>query len=158
MRRAAEEDVFRNGQRRRRLGLLRDEGDEPGDGAAPEATRVPSVQQHLALVMGEAGECAQRRRLPGTVRSDQRRPAARLRAKGEAPHGRDRPEPHPEVPRLDHLAPRAVRRTTAKNGAPRKAVTTPIGSSDGESTVRATTSASTRNPAPATSESGKTAR
>src|SRR5205823_3539283 len=43
-----------------------------------------------------------------------------------------------------------VRSTTAKNGAPKKAVTTPIGSSAGDITVRASTSAKTRKPAPTT--------
>ena len=42
---------------------------------------------------------------------------------------------------------RLVRRTIAKNGAPKNAVTTPIGSSAGDSTVRAMTSAKTRKPA-----------
>ena len=37
--------------------------------------------------------------------------------------------------------PRLVRSTTAKNGAPKNAVTTPIGSSAGDITVRAITSA-----------------
>src|SRR5208283_2064150 len=46
------------------------------------------------------------------------------------------------------------RRTIAKNGAPKNAVTTPSGSSAGDSTVRATTSASTRKAAPASSDSG----
>ena len=48
---------------------------------------------------------------------------------------------HTEAIRLE------VRRTTAKNGAPKNAVTTPIGSSPGESAVRAITSANTRKPA-----------
>ena len=54
-----------------------------------------------------------------------------------------------------HAVLRLVRRTTAKNGAPKKAVTTPIGSSAGDITVRAITSARTRNPAPIMSESGR---
>ena len=53
---------------------------------------------------------------------------------------------------------REVRSTTAKNGAPKNAVTTPIGSSAGESAVRAITSASTRNPAPTSTESGSSSR
>ena len=46
---------------------------------------------------------------------------------------------------------RLVLSTIAKNGAPQKAVTTPIGSSGGETTVRATTSARTRKPPPKSS-------
>ena len=80
-----------------------------GTNATSRATaRRPSlraslpVDQHLALVGGEAGERAQRRGLPRAVRPDQRRPASRFRAQREPAHGRDRPEPHPEVARLDH--------------------------------------------------------
>src|SRR5262249_23502238 len=150
--------VLRDRQRRRCLGLLRDEGDEPGDGTAAETASVPSVEQHLPLVPGEAGERAQGRSLPGAVRADEGRPAAALGPERELPHGGDGPEAHPQVACLDHAAPFDVRRTTAKNGAPQNAVTTPIGSSAGESSVRASTSARTRKPAPATSERGTTAR
>src|SRR6185312_6115271 len=158
VRRAPEEDVLRDRQRRRRLGLLRDEGHEPRDGAPPEPARVPSLDQHLALVGGEARERPQRRGLPRAVGPDQRGPTSTVRTQREPAHGRDGPEPHPEVAGLDHRAAREVRRTIAKNGAPRNAVMTPIGSSAGERTVRATTSARTRKPAPASSESGMTAR
>ena len=51
-----------------------------------------------------------------------------------------------------------VRSTTAKNGAPKNAVTTPIGSSAGDITVRAITSAKTRKPAPTITESGSSSR
>ena len=44
----------------------------------------------------------------------------------------------------------------AKNGAPTKAVTTPMGSSAGASTTRATRSASTRKAPPTSSETGRT--
>src|SRR5262249_47537199 len=132
--------------------------DEPRDGATPEPACVVAADQHLALVGGETGERAQRRRLPRPVRPDQRRPASGLRAEREPAHGRDPPEAPPEIASPDHRPDLEVRRTTAKNGAPRKAVTTPIGSSAGERTVRATTSARTRKPAPASSESGMTAR
>src|SRR4029078_4412502 len=155
---ASEEDVLRDRQRRRRLGVLLDEGHEPPDRATTEGGRGPSVTQRLALVGGEARERAQRRGLPRAVRPDQRGPASTLRTQREPAHGRDRPEPHPQVTRLDHRAVLELRRTIAKNGAPRNAVTTPMGSSAGERIVRATTSAKTRNPAPASNESGTTAR
>ena len=158
VRRTAEEDVLRDRQRRRRLGLLRDAGDEASDRTPTEPARVPSVDVDLAFVLRETGERAQGRRLPGAVRPDQRRPASRFRAQREPAHGSDRPEPHPEIARLDQRTALEVRRTIAKNGAPRKAVTTPMGSSAGERTVRATTSVRARKPAPASSESGTTAR
>ena len=65
-------------------------------------------------------------------------------------------EPHRDGRRARsrRASPGSRRSTSAKNGAPKNAVTTPIGSSPGEITVRAITSASTRNPAPAISESG----
>ena len=46
-------------------------------------------------------------------------------------------EPHGEAAQLDQRIDFDVRRTSAKNGAPRNAVTTPIGSSAGEMIVRA---------------------
>jgi len=53
---------------------------------------------------------------------------------------------------------REVLSTTAKNGAPKNAVTTPIGSSAGDSAVRAITSARTRKPAPKSTDSGNSNR
>ena len=55
--------------------------------------------------------------------------------------------------------PASVARSTAtKNGAPTNAVTTPMGSSAGAITVRATRSAAPRNAAPPSSDSGSTIR
>ena len=158
MRRAAEQDVLGDGQLRRRLGLLRDEGDEARERSAPEPADILLLDANLAVERDEPGEGAERGRLPGAVRADERRPSARLRPQRKTAHRRNRPEAHPEVARLDHRMLRDVRRTTAKNGAPKNAVTTPIGSSAGERSVRASTSASTRKPAPARSESGINAR
>ena len=50
---------------------------------------------------------------------------------------------------------RDVRSTMRKNGAPKNAVTTPIGISAGEITIRARRSASARNAAPNSSDSGR---
>ena len=74
---------------------------------------------------------------------DDARPRRLDRDAGDADHG-------PTV--------RVVRSTSAKNGAPTNAVTTPIGSSAGASAVRATTSASTRNAAPTAIDSGTITR
>ena len=57
-----------------------------------------------------------------------------------------------------HVNPLLVRSRIAKNGAPKNAVTTPIGSSAGDISVRASTSASTRKPPPKSSDSGSTIR
>ena len=142
----------------RRLRLLRDEGHEPRELAPREPAGVAAAEHDLAVVRDEPGERAQRRRLPGPVRADQRDPAALLGLERQAGDRLHAAEADADVAQLDHRIVLAVRRTTAKNGAPKNAVTTPIGSSAGESTVRASTSASTRKPAPTTSESGTTAR
>src|SRR5205085_801711 len=99
----------------------------------------------------EADDRAQGRRLPRAVRTDQRQPLARRDLERHAVECACRAELDRDVAQLDH---RVLRRTRAKNGAPKKAVITPIGSSCGESTVRASTSVRARKPAPAKSESG----
>ena len=58
----------------------------------------------------------------------------------------------------DHSLPRTDRSTSTKNGAPRNAVRTPIGSSPGATRVRAPRSARIRNEAPYKSESGMITR
>jgi hypothetical protein len=158
VRRAAEEDVLRDREGGRGLGLLRDEGDETRESAAAEVPHVLFADAHVTLERHQAGESAERGRLPGAVRPDQRRPAAGRGPQREPAHRGDWAEPDPEVARLDHLIDLDERRTTAKNGAPRKAVITPIDSSAGDCTVRARTSARTRKPAPARSDRGMTAR
>ena len=75
---------------------------------AARAGARPAVDQHLALVGGEAGERAQPRGLPRAVRPDQRRPAAR------APRREARARPRP--PRT---APRG--RASRSSGRPRGA-------------------------------------
>src|SRR5262249_47587087 len=58
-----------------------------------------------------------------------------------------------------HVSTAPVPRSTQMNaGAPTSAVTTPMGSSEGASTVRARVSASTRKPAPPSRDSGSTIR
>src|SRR6185503_19708776 len=100
----------------------------------------PSTERDLAAEGDEPGDRAQERGLARPVRADERDPLAPL------DHGVDRVDhrPSPELDRdaakLDrgHAEPaRVVRRTSAKNGAPKNAVTTPSGTSAGESAVRA---------------------
>ena len=52
----------------------------------------------------------------------------------------------------------AADQTSKKKGAPKKAVTTPMGNSAGEINVRATRSVSTRKAAPKRRDSGSTVR
>jgi hypothetical protein len=157
---AAEEDVVPDphpGRQKRRLGHER----EPPRRLSPrQPSRLVAVEPDRARVRHEPGDRAQQRALPGTVRPDQRHPFARGDL-GVDPVEDPRPA---EVDRERveddgrHRNVLLVRRTTAKNGAPKNAVTTPIGSSPGEITVRAITSQRTRNAAPRISESGSTMR
>ncbi len=159
--RPAEQHVLVDAHPGRQQGRLRDEREPPGD-------RAPA-----------AGSRPRRRRggsSPSSGRDRQRRAAAcscrRRSGRSAPPIRRGRPRPRPRRARvaraeLDrsrvererrHENVLLVRSTIAKNGAPKNAVTTPIGSSAGETIVRASTSASTRNPPPTSSESGRTIR
>src|SRR5205085_10306875 len=109
----------------------------------------------------EPSDRPQERRLAGAIRPDQRHPLPRSDRRRDAVE-------HPTAPEVDRQSAkgqrrglcnrllqsahgptmRLVRRTIAKNGAPKKAVTTPIGNSAGDIAVRAITAAKTRNPAP----------
>jgi hypothetical protein len=158
MRRPPEEDVLRDGQLGGSHRALRDERHQPRELAAAERADVATVDGRGALERQEAAERAQDARLPRAVRPDEHHPLVRLDLEREAAHRFRAPEADGEVAQLDHRIVLAERSTTAKNGAPQNAVTTPIGSSAGDTIVRASTSASTRNPAPTTSDSGTTAR
>src|SRR5581483_4942484 len=132
---------------------LRHECDQPRELAAAEGADVATVDARVALERQEAAQRAQHARLPGAIRADEHHPLVGLDLEREAADRFRLPEPDAEIAQLDHRIVLAERRTTAKNGAPKNAVTTPIGSSSGDTTVRASTSARTRKPAPTTSES-----
>jgi len=161
VRSAAEEDVLADRHPGRHQRDLRHHRDPARDLAPPEAPDRLAVEHHRPLVVDKAGDRPQQRRLPGAVRPDQRHPLAVVDRERDAVD--DVPAPELDRQTLDrertHVAIlRDVRSTTAKNGAPKNAVTTPIGSSPGESAVRAITSARTRNPAPTSTESGSSNR
>src|SRR5439155_20558713 len=120
-----------------------------------------SAANHAALTTYQTGDPTQDRRLARPVGPDQRQPLA----------GRDGqiqlPDPRPplvtdrtrgEDDRAHSGAPRVDLMTTMKNGAPRNAVITPIGSSAGATIVRAAVSARTRNAAPKSTDRGITTR
>src|SRR5207249_1828457 len=112
-------------------------------------------------VADEPRDGPDQRRLSCSVRPDQRHPFAVLDTERDAVDDVPACEldgDAREGERAQAAILRDVRRTTAKNGAPKKAVTTPIGSSAGDSAVRAITSARTRNPAPTRTESGNSSR
>ena len=107
----------------------------------------------------QAGDRSQQRALPGAVRPDDAQPLARLdlestrRSIAHAPTDADAEADAPH--RRAHGEVRDERKTMRKNGAPKNAVTTPIGSSAGEITIRARRSANARKAAPKSSESGR---
>ena len=157
--RPAEEHVLRDGHPRRRRRLLRYDGDETRELGARELLDRTPAERDLARERDEPRDRAQERRLPGAVRTDEPEPLP-VRDDGSDPVDDGlAAELDGDAAQLDHAAPpRVVRSTSAKNGAPKNAVTTPSGISAGASAVRATTSASTRNPAPTTTDSGISAR
>ena len=149
VRRAAEQRVVEDchpGWDHRHLGHERD---GPGPGPGAQTLHVGAGKLDVPVPAGdEPGDGVQERRLAGAVRPDDGHPRA----------GRDGevdPVQQPGAAQLDahavdgepgrHRRPIVVRSTTTKNGAPTKAVTTPIGISAGAVTVRAARSASARN-------------
>ena len=162
VRRPPEQHVLAHRHPRRHHRHLRNDGDAPRELAPGEPPDRLAVQRDRAVVAHEPGDRAQQRRLPRAVRADQRHPLAVLDRERDAVDDRaaaqlDRDVIESERGHDDSIL-RDVRSTTAKNGAPKNAVTTPIGSSAGESAVRAITSASTRKPAPISTDSGSSSR
>src|SRR6185503_1026412 len=151
---------LRNGQPRRSLRCLRDDSEKTRALAPVELALRPAQQRHVALVGDEPGDRAEQRRLPGAVRADQRDPFPALHDGADVADDGPSAERHGHGVEFDrfHARPPRVRRTKAKNGAPKRAVITPIGTSAGASAVRATTSARIRNPAPTTNDSGSSPR
>jgi hypothetical protein len=158
--RPTEQHVLRNRHRCGHHRRLWNERHELRHRAAAHPVEAASVQAGLPAEPDRAGEDAEQRGLARAVRSEDRHPFAvrhlerdavddRLAARGD----RDRVERD-----RAHAELLVVRSTSAKNGAPTNAVTTPIGSSAGEMIVRARTSASTRNAAPTTTDSGRMTR
>ncbi len=161
VRRAPEQDIVRDLHVSGQHGVLWNEGDGAGEPALGVARRRLPVEVDDATVRDEAGDGAKQRCLPGSVGPDQPDPRAGVDSLGRVRDREHRPVPDREVVQLDHQTLRCARfdrRTKRKNGAPMKAVTTPIGTSAGAWTVRATTSASMRNAAPPIIETGSTTR
>ena len=132
------------------------EGDEPGPLPALAATPPgrPSRRSSPSPAH-EPGEQAQQRRLAGAVGPDDGDPLARRRRAGRRRRARAGRRARPGRRRGSITRCRRVRSTRTKNGAPKNAVTTPMGISAGEATVRARRSASTRNAPPNSSDSGR---
>ena len=159
VRRAAEEDVLRDRHPRRRRRLLRQDGDETRDLDAAERARRAALEGDRARERHEPGDRAQQRRLPRSVRADEREPLSLRHLEVDSVDDRPAAELDRHAVEPDHEAPPRVDLSTkAKKGAPTNAVTMPSGSSAGARAVRAITSASTRKPAPPSSDSGRSVR
>src|SRR5262249_49098135 len=135
VRRPPEQDVFAHrqpgGHRRR----LRHDGDAARDLAAAELRGPLPGDRDLAAMANEPGDRAEERRLPCSVRAEQGDPLAGLdreRRLADDVASAELDADAVEGERRQVAIPRAVRSTIAKNGAPKNAVTTPIGSSAGE--------------------------
>src|SRR4051794_14181707 len=157
---APEQDVLADGDVSRDQRHLRDESKGTRPLPSRQLRRVLAEQSHDALVRDQTGDGSQRRRLPRAVGTDERDPFSVVHVRSQPfdhvlPAERDRDSIERDRRHQYRLL---VRRTTAKNGAPKNAVTTPIGSSAGDITVRAITSAKTRKPAPSTIDNGSSTR
>src|SRR5205807_5866069 len=146
----------------RGLRALRDQRDLTRDLAARAREHRAPFDEDRAGECDQSGERAQDGRLAGAVGADQRDPLSSLDRGRDVAHDPCASERHGQIAdfhRRAHMTIlRVVLKTTAKKGAPKKAITTPIGSSDGDKTVRAIRSARTRKPAPTISDSGTTVR
>ena len=78
VRRPPEQDVIRHLHVGGQHGLLRHEGDDPGEPSPAQARRRLPVELHDALVSDEPADGAKQRRLPGAVRADEPHPGAGL--------------------------------------------------------------------------------
>jgi hypothetical protein len=162
---AAEEDVVAGGHRLRQDRQLRCVRGLAGALAPRHAAGRHAVDPHHPVVGVQAEHAAQQGRLAGAVGPDDRQPPAGFHGEpdavehaGAAVRGREPDDLDPGAGRgrcrHRRLAPTHSR--PAKNGAPMNAVTTPMGSSAGARTTRATRSHSTRKAPPISSDAGRT--
>ena len=157
---ASEQDVLSDPHARWKERSLRHECEPARHLAARESRNLVAVESDRAGVRHESGHGSKERALAGAVRPDQSHPFPRLDSRLHAVEDAraaeiDRERVEDDGSQRNVLL---VRRTIAKNGAPKNAVTTPIGSSPGEMTVRAMTSQRTRNAPPRINERGSTMR
>ena len=124
-----------------------------------------AVDHDVAGERHDARARPQDRRLAGAVRPDQPEPAAGAHAEREAAHRLAPAVPHrrprgtrSSSPRHRHRVAWRARSSRMKNGAPKNAVTTPIGSSAGAVSMRPGMSTRIRNAAPNAAASGSTRR
>ena len=161
MRRTAEQHVVAHRHVGRQLGLLRHVGHQPGKPPPVHPGDLLPADRDVAAVACQARDRPQQGGLARAIRADQAEPFAVRYLLGDAVKGGQLPVADTHRIEADHDRSRRVRRdrsTKRKNGAPAAAVITPIGTSAGACTVRAATSARTRNAAPPIIDTGSTTR
>src|SRR5215211_5246557 len=161
VRRAPEEYVLEHRHVGRKHRGLRNERDPPRHLPPGERRHLVSAHGNAARVRHETRDGPENGCLPGAVWPYEPNPLYRYHREAEILDDARAVESHRdpfEVKRFHGATVRVMRSTTAKNGAPKNAVTTPIGNSAGEITVRARRSARTRKAAPNASERGRTTR
>src|SRR5581483_7491223 len=161
VRRPAEQDVVGHPRTFGDDRGLRNKRDQPRPLAARQRRRPPAAEEQLAGPGREPGNEAQQRRLARAVGADDRQPLAPRDVHVDAPQHRVAVVGHRGGAAVDHdVTPsrRDERSTRMKNGAPKNAVTTPMGISAGDDSVRASRSATHRNAPPNSSDNGSTTR
>ena len=151
MRPPTEHHVVRDGHAHRHVRCLRHHRHAPSQLHAAQSADVVATDGDIARELGQARDGAQDAALPGAVWPDQGQPLARRHIEVNLLYRIEAPIRDREVAQADrtHSSAALVERMTAmKNGAPMKAVSTPMDSSAGATTVRAAVSARTRNAPP----------
>src|SRR6185312_6152177 len=145
-------------ERKRRLLSLGDQRNPAGRVETRECAERRAIDDNRAALRREPPkQGADERALSAPVRSDDGRDRPARRVERHAVHGGPRGArvSQHDVVEADHVI---LRSRMRKNGTPISAVTAPRGSSAGERTVRATTSAATTSAPPATAAPSITPR
>ena len=157
----AQQHVVQGGHVRGQLRELGDVRDETGQGApAHPGGRLPA-DGYRPLMPHESRGGAKERRLAGPVAANDAQPLPVRDLLADLSQRLRGAVPDADPVEADHASScRAFLewRMNRKNGAPARAVITPIGTSSGDCTVRARTSARTRNAAPPIIDTGSTIR
>ena len=157
----AQQHVVHGGHVRGQFGQLGDVCDEPGQCTpAHPGGRLPADRDR-PLMPHESRGGTQESRLAGSVAADDAQPLAGRDLLADLSQRLRAAVPDADPLEGDHASScRALLewRMKRKKGAPARAVITPIGTSSGDCTVRARTSARTRNAAPPIIDTGSTIR
>ncbi len=156
------EDQIQAANREDEVGALRHVRDAPRRFAARQPGKGEAVEERFAGGgRHDAREDFQERRLARAVLAEEGDDVSRRKPRVESAESRALPVERCERPGLETDPGGAhgfLRRSHAKSGAPRAAVTAPMGSSEGAATARETASATTRSAAPPRAENGRRIR